>query len=131
MIFIGASGMLGKPVAKELIKAGFEVTLLARDEDKMKQLFPTARIIQGDIMDTTSLEKVFAGQEIVYLNLSVAQNSKKNEPQPEREGVNNVIEAAKKTSIKRIVYFSSLIKNYEGMNGFNWWAFEIKTMQLK
>jgi len=60
------------------------------------------------------------------LNLSVAQSSKKSEPQPEREGINNIIDAAKKTGIKRIVYLSSLIKNYEGMNGFKWWAFEIK-----
>lgn len=126
VIFIGASGMLGKPVAKELIKAGFEVTLLARDEDKMKQLFPTAKIIPGDIMDTTSLEKVFAGQDIVYMNLSVAQNSKKKDAQPEREGLKNVLEISKKTSIIRIGYLSSLIKNYQGMNGFNWWSFEIK-----
>jgi nucleoside-diphosphate-sugar epimerase len=65
-----------------------------------------------------------AVQEIVYLNLSVAQSSKKNEPQPEREGINNIIEAAKKTGIKRIVYLSSLIKNYEGLNGFSWWHFK-------
>jgi hypothetical protein len=67
-----------------------------------------------------------AGQEAVYLNLSVAQSSKKSEPQPEREGIKNIIDAAHKTSVKRIVYLSSLIKNYEGMNGFKWWAFEIK-----
>jgi nucleoside-diphosphate-sugar epimerase len=82
--------------------------------------------VQGDVFDIASLESAMAGQEIVYLNLSVAQSSKKSEPQPEREGINNIIEAAKKTGIKRIVYLSSLIKNYEGMNGFKWWAFEIK-----
>jgi nucleoside-diphosphate-sugar epimerase len=38
----------------------------------------------------------------------------------------NIIEAAKKTGVKRIAYLSSLIKNYEGMNGFNWWSFQIK-----
>ena len=83
-------------------------------------------VVKGDVFDIASLEAAMAGQEIVYLNLSVAQSSKKNEPQPEREGINNIIEAAKKTSVKRIVYLSSLIKNYEGMNGFKWWAFQIK-----
>jgi len=126
VLFIGASGMLGKPVALELLRAGFPVTFLARDVEKMRKLFPNASVVKGDVFDTASLEAAMAGQEIVYLNLSVAQSSKKNEPQPEREGVNNVIEAAKKTSVKRIVYLSSLIKNYEGMNGFHWWAFQIK-----
>ena len=126
ILFIGASGMLGKPVALELMRAGFVVTLLARDVDKMRKLFPNTPIVKGDVFDIASLEAAMAGQEIVYLNLSVAQSSKKNEPQPEREGINNIIEAAKKTNIKRIVYLSSLIKNYEGMNGFKWWAFEIK-----
>ena len=126
ILFIGASGMLGKPVALELMRAGFPVTFLARDVEKMKKLFPNAAVVKGDVFDIASLETAMAGQEIVYLNLSVAQSSKKTEPQPEREGINNIIEAAKKTNIKRIVYLSSLIKNYEGMNGFKWWAFEIK-----
>lgn len=126
ILFIGASGMLGKPVALELLRAGFKLTLLARDVEKMQKLFPNTPVAKGDVFDIASLEAAMAGQEIVYLNLSVAQSSKKNEPQPEREGINNIIEAAKKASIKRIVYLSSLIKNYEGMNGFNWWAFEIK-----
>ena len=126
ILFIGASGMLGRPVALELMRAGFVVTLLARDVEKMRKLFPNTPIVKGDVFDIASLEAAMAGQEIVYLNLSVAQSSKKSEPQPEREGINNIIEAAKKTNIKRIVYLSSLIKNYEGMNGFNWWAFQIK-----
>jgi uncharacterized protein YbjT (DUF2867 family) len=126
ILFIGASGMLGKPVALELLRAGFPVTFLARDVEKMQKLFPNATVVKGDVFDIASLEAAMAGQEIVYLNLSVAQSSKKTEPQPEREGINNIIEAAKKAGIKRIVYLSSLIKNYEGMNGFKWWAFEIK-----
>ena len=126
ILFIGASGMLGKPVGLELFRAGFEITLLARDVEKMKKLFPRASIVEGDVFDQASLEAAMAGQEIVYLNLSVAQSSKKNEPQPEREGIANIIDAAKRTGVKRIVYLSSLIKNYQGMNGFKWWAFEIK-----
>lgn len=126
ILFIGASGMLGRPVTLELMRAGFPVTLLARDVDKMKKLFPNAAVVKGDVFDVASLEEAMKGQEIVYANLSVAQSSKKNEPQPEREGVGNMIAAAKRSGIKRIAYLSSLIKNYEGMNGFNWWAFQIK-----
>lgn len=126
ILFIGASGMLGKPVALELIRSGFHLTLLARNVDKVEKLFPKIPTVKGDVFDIHSLEAAMKGHEMVYLNLSVAQTSKKTDMQPEREGIKNVIEAAKKTGIKRIVYISSLIKNYEGMNGFKWWSFEIK-----
>ena len=126
ILFIGASGMLGKPVALELMRAGFPGYILARDVEKMQKLFPNAAVVKGDVFDVSSLEAAMAGHEIVYANLSVAQSSKKNEPQPEREGVANIIEAAKRSGIKRIAYLSSLIKNYQGMNGFKWWSFEVK-----
>ncbi len=126
ILFIGASGMLGKPVALELIRSGFQLTLLARDAGKMEKLFPNIAVVKGDVFDINSLEAAMKGQEIVYLNLSVSQTSRKNDKQPEREGIRNVIEAAKKTNVKRIAYISSLIKNYEGMNGFKWWSFQLK-----
>jgi uncharacterized protein YbjT (DUF2867 family) len=126
LLFIGASGMLGKPVALELLRAGFELTLLARDTEKLEKFFPNIKKIKGDVFDKTSLETAMHGQDLVYANLSIAQSSKKNEPQPEREGVQNIIAAAKAKGIKRLGYLSSLIKNYQGMNDFNWWAFDIK-----
>ena len=77
ILFIGASGMLGKPVTLELMRAGFPVTLLARDVEKMKKLFPNAPVIRGDVFDVASLEEAMKGHEIVYANLSIAQTSKK------------------------------------------------------
>lgn len=126
ILFIGASGMLGKPVALELLRAGFPLTLLARDVEKVEKLFPKIPVVKGDVFDTASLESAMKDHGMVYLNLSVAQTSKKSDMQPEREGIKNIIEAARKMGIKRIAYISSLIKNYEGMNGFRWWSFQIK-----
>ena len=126
ILFIGGSGMLGKPVALELLRAGFEVSFLARDVEKMEKLFPNSPVFKGDVFDIASLETAMKGHEFVYANLSVAQSSKKNDQQPEREGVQNIIAAAKSNGVKRIGYLSSLIKNYQGMNGFYWWSFDIK-----
>ena len=126
ILFIGATGMLGKPVAKELINSGFDVTLLARDVNKTQGLFPEAAIVQADVFDKTSLTAAFAGIDVLYCNLSVEQTSKEKERQPEREGIDNIIVAAKEAGIKRIAYLSSLVHLYEGMNNFHWWAFEMK-----
>src|SRR5690242_15235656 len=114
ILFIGASGMLGNPVAKELMNAGFEVDLLARKPEKLQKHFPGAKIIKGDVFDRASLIETFPKYDIVYLNLSINQNKGNSSWQTEREGVSNVIVAAKETSIKRIAYLSSVIQNYQG-----------------
>ena len=126
ILFIGAGGMLGKPVARELIRAGFELTLLGRDTEKLEKLFPNISIVKGDVFDADSLLEAMKGHDIVYLNLSITQSVGKSGLQPEREGIKNIIIAAKETGIKRISYLSSLIKNYRGMNEFRWWAFDVK-----
>ncbi len=126
ILFIGATGMLGKPVAKELIHAGLHVSLLARDVQKAKHLFPGVPIIQGDVFDKTSLLKAMQGMDAVYCNLSVLQTSREKDRQAEREGIENIIAAARESGIKRVAYLSSVVHWYEGMNGFSWWAFRIK-----
>lgn len=126
VLFIGASGMLGNPVARELIRAGFDLTLFGRDLAKLDRQFPNIKKQQGDVFDSDSLKAAMKDQDIVYINLSINKNLRSSEPQPEREGMRNILEAAAASGIKRIGYLSSLIKNYRGMNQFNWWAFDIK-----
>lgn len=118
--------MIGKPVALELLRAGFDLSMLARDVEKMQNEFPNIPVYKGDVFDKVSLENAMKSHDAVYMNLSVFPTSKKSDKQPEREGVINIVDAAKKTGIKRLGYLSSLIKNYQGMNGFDWWAFDIK-----
>lgn len=126
ILFIGASGMLGKPVARELIRAGFELTLAGRDTEKLEKLFPNIKTLKGDVFDLDAMKEAMLGQEIVYLNLSITQSAGKSGMQPEREGIKNIIKAAQETGIKRLSYLSSLVKNYRGMNEFKWWAFDVK-----
>lgn len=131
ILFIGATGMLGKPVAAQLIRSGFDVTLLARDTAKAQALFPSAKVVKGDVFDRSTLVKAFEKMDAVYMNLSVHQSSREKDPQAEREGVDNIISAAKETGIKRLAYLSSLVHFYEGMNGFSWWAFRNKNYAVE
>ena len=131
ILFIGATGMLGKPVAAQLIQSGFDVTLLARDTAKAQLLFPSTKVVQGDVFDKTSLVKAFAQMDTIYMNLSIEQSSKEKDPHAEREGVENIVAAAKETGIRRLAYLSSLVHFYEGMNGFSWWAFRNKNASVE
>jgi uncharacterized protein YbjT (DUF2867 family) len=126
ILVIGGTGMIGKPVTRALIKAGFEVSILARDPQKAQSLFPGARIVPGDVFDPLSLLKAFEGQEAVYISLSPPRTARRKDRMPEREGIDNIVAVAQKTGIKRLALLSSLIQHYNGMNGFHWWIFDIK-----
>lgn len=124
---IGATGMLGQPVTNEFINAGFEVSILVRNVEKAKQLFgKSVQIFKGDLSDINSVKQFINGQNQLYLNLSVEPDSSKNDFQPERDGLENILEVIKNSSVKRIAYLSSLVHFYQGQNNFNWWVFDIK-----
>ncbi|HEX6179644.1 MAG TPA: NAD(P)H-binding protein [Chitinophagaceae bacterium] len=126
ILVIGASGMLGKPVTKQLSKAGFELTLLARNIPSMRDIYPSARIIEGDVLDPLSLVAAMDGQDAIYVNLQAPRGAHRSYPLPEREGINNVVDAATYAGIKRIAYLSSLVQNYNGTDGYHWWIFDMK-----
>ncbi len=66
----GATGMLGKPVVRELVDAGFEVTAMVRSPEKASQELPAeVKIIAGDLRNRTDIESALAAAEAVYLNL--------------------------------------------------------------
>jgi nucleoside-diphosphate-sugar epimerase len=61
---IGATGLIGKPVVKQLANAGFDLTLISRDASKVKAAFPSlnnAKTVQADPSDPSALKKAFTG----------------------------------------------------------------------
>ncbi|MEL7122362.1 MAG: NAD(P)H-binding protein [Bacteroidota bacterium] len=123
--FFGASGMLGTPVANRLAQDGHELKALLRNV-KTSSLPQACEIIQGDLKDIDAVRKTILGCNAIYISLSVAQSSREKDFQPEREGILNILQIAAQENIKAIGYLSSLVQNYQGMNGFDWWAFRIK-----
>jgi uncharacterized protein YbjT (DUF2867 family) len=130
--FIGATGMLGKPVAIQLDKAGFNITALVRESSKAKtQLPPSISFHGGDLRNSNDIYRLLNGQDAIYLNLNLKPGEKKNDFHAESDGLKIVLAAARKNKIKRIVFISSLVMNYQGMHNFNWWVFDIKHEAVK
>jgi uncharacterized protein YbjT (DUF2867 family) len=121
---IGSTGMIGIPVTMELIKAGFDVTALVRNIDKAKQFFPTGvKLVKGDLDDKNSLAEAMKDAEGIYINISTRPDDKENEFNPESNGIDNIIAAAKNSWVKQVVYLSSfLARNYNG----DWWVMKAK-----
>jgi uncharacterized protein YbjT (DUF2867 family) len=123
---IGATGMLGKPVTEELIKAGFAVRIIARNVPAAQRLFPAAEVVFGDLRQPESLAPALAGCEAVYLSLSVKQTEREGDFHTETDGMQHLLAAAKQANVQRIAYLSSIVMRYQGQNGFDWWTFRVK-----
>lgn len=129
---IGASGLLGKPVALALAKAGYEVTALVRDPGPARKFFPKEiKVFPGDMRSDTDLRKLLQGQDKIHLNLSVKQAEKRSDWHSESDGIKTLLPIAKEAGIRRIFYLSSLIQRYQGVNGFDWWVTRIKADAVK
>jgi len=123
---IGATGLLGRPVTQELINAGLTVTVLSRQPETARKLFPMARVVKADLRDPDSLLAGLRGQDAVYLNLSILQTETSGEFHTETDGLEHLLPVASRLGIRRIGYLSSIVMRYQGVNGFRWWAFDVK-----
>lgn len=125
ILVIGGTGMIGRPVAQELIKFGHDVTLLSTNVKEAIKLFPKVKVIEGNIRNVESLEKAAEAQDAIYINLSIPLTAKQNDWNPEKDGLKNILDVAKKHSIKQIGYLSPLIRDYSE-NGNAWWYLKDK-----
>ncbi|MBX2917221.1 MAG: NAD(P)H-binding protein [Cyclobacteriaceae bacterium] len=122
---VGATGMLGWPVAKALADAGFGVTALTRNL-KSSRYHPAINWIEGDLKNPDSIRKLLEGNDAVHLNLSVKQDERQTDWHAEAHGLENLLRIAQEVNLKHVSYLSSLIMNYQGVNGFDWWVFRLK-----
>ena len=117
-------------MARELVGAGYDVTIAARDPAKAAA-FDGAAVVQADLFDIESLRKAFRGMDAVYLNLSVRPGERPADPHAETHGLRRVIEAAREMRVKRLAMISSLVMNYQGRDGFDWWVFDVKHQAVR
>lgn len=108
----GASGFVGSAVARALDQAGWQVRALVRAGSDRRNLerLPVERVC-GDITDSASLDAALTDCDALF---HVAADYRLWTPDPQRlyrtnvEGTRNVLEAARRARIARIVYTSSV-----------------------
>ena len=125
VILFGATGNLGKHIAKELISNGYELTVVVRDPQKAKGLFDvkTKQVI-ADVCNKATLKDVCQDQEIVVsaLGKSVSPNDKTRAGFEEVDfaGNMNILEEAMKNGVKKFVYVSAFhAEKYLHLTYFN------------
>jgi uncharacterized protein YbjT (DUF2867 family) len=121
---IGATGMLGIPVAVALMEAGFEVTALARSPESARRSLPAGiAFVQADVRDEESLRRGLHGQDGVYLSLSVAPGQREGDFHTEVQGLEHILAAAHEANVARIAYLSAMIHDTPPSN--TWWVLDV------
>lgn len=120
---IGATGKIGIPVVKNLINAGFQVKAISRNKEKAKKLFgfsESVEIVKADLQDIQSLQIALKNTEYLYLNLSTLTTDINIPFAEEREGIENILKAVDKNTIKQIIQISGLgaLDNQDSQNSF-------------
>jgi len=108
----GATGHLGNVLVRSLLARGQKVRALVRPGK-----FPVSlaglpvEIISGDVLEPDSLIRAMDGVDVVYHLAARVTVAAGPDPETERvnlDGTRNVIAAARRTSIRRLVYASSI-----------------------
>lgn len=112
IIVLGGSGFIGSILVQKLTKQGVSVRVY--DVENPKVAVQNVKYIQGSILDRQVLKQAMSGCDIIYhlaAHLPVAHDKSNTLSEALLEvnvaGTQCVLEAAKETSIKRIVYTSS------------------------
>jgi len=108
----GATGFVGAAVARALLAANWQVRVLARKGSDRRNLQGLAvEVAEGDLADSNSLERAAQGCDGLF---HVAADYRLGAPDPSQlyranvDGTRNVLSAARRTGVQRIVYTSSV-----------------------
>ena len=105
----GATGYVGGRLVPRLLDNVFEVRALARTPEKLARVPWRDRIevVQGDLGDPESLAAAFKNIDVVYY-LVHSMGFEKDFAAEERRAAQNVVAAARRAGVRRIVYLSGL-----------------------
>ena len=121
MLVTGADGFIGSHLVEGLVAAGAKVTALAQYnsfgtngwlDEVSDDVLSGITLSRGDIRDTAFMERLVAGQEIVFhLAALIAIPHSYDAPQSYVDvnvtGTLNVLEAARRHGVRRVVHTST------------------------
>jgi dihydroflavonol-4-reductase len=114
MFVTGATGFTGGHLARRMLELGYTTTLLVRPtgnpqvlEDFKKR---GAVLASGDVKDAASVERAMQGADYVFHLAALYREAKHPDSsyfEVNLEGTRNVLEAAKKQGVKRVIHCST------------------------
>ncbi len=117
----GATGFLGSHVARQLLARGAELRLLVRATSRTDNIDDlAAERVVGDLRDPESLKQGMSGCEFVFHVAADYRLWARNGQElydSNVEGTRNVLQAARDSAVRRVIYTSSVATMGFGNNG--------------
>lgn len=114
ILVIGASGFVGRHLARALLAGGYAVRCLARTPSKVDALATAGcEVVRGDVADPASVERALDGVRAVYVSIHTlsrqhAGTAGQGFMDVEQNGLQNVVAACRTHGARRLIYLTSL-----------------------
>jgi putative NADH-flavin reductase len=116
VLIIGATGATGQILMREALEQGHEVTALARDPSTLASEDHRLRVLEGNVLDASSVEAAVAGQDAA---LSALGTRSTKPTTLFSESTHNLISAMNKHGVRRLVCISGIgVGDSKGHVGF-------------
>ena len=115
VLVTGGAGFIGSNIVARLVREGKDVTVLDNFSSGYRvnlEPFPSVRIIEGDVRDAATVDRAVQGSGVIFhLAASVGNKRSIDDPLSDASvnvlGTLNILEAARKAGVKKIVVSSS------------------------
>jgi uncharacterized protein YbjT (DUF2867 family) len=116
----GATGFVGKNILRRLIAEGHAVRALVREPQKARSAqHEAADLVAGDVVEGTGLDQGMQGCDaVIHLVGIIMEKGKNTFERVHHLGTRNVVEAAKRTGIKRFVQMSAVGVRADGVAAY-------------
>lgn len=91
LLIFGSTGTIGRQLVEQALDQGHTVTAFVRNPSKITVEHKNPRLIQGDVMDLSTVEKAMYGHDTVLCTLGAG-----NKGVIRSEGTKHIIDAMKK-----------------------------------
>lgn len=103
IIIFGSTGTVGQHIIKQALESGHQITAFARNKEKINHKHERLNIVEGNVLDVTSVENAIRDHDIVLNVLGAGRKGKVRS-----EGTKNIINAMQKSGVKRLITQSTL-----------------------
>jgi putative NADH-flavin reductase len=105
LLIFGSTGSIGRQLVEQALEQGHTVTAFARDPAKLDIQHTHLKVVQGDVMDFTSVKQAVQGQDAV---LCVLGSGGKRTGTIRSAGTQHIIQAMEQAGIRRLICQTTL-----------------------
>ena len=105
LLIFGSTGSTGRLLVEQALEQGHQVTAFARTPTKLDIEHDNLEVVQGDVLDSPSVEQAVQGQDAVVCILGAGQ---KLAGTIRSEGTRHIVRAMEKKGIKRFICQSTI-----------------------